>query len=533
MNDRTAPDVSVIIGAYNAMPYLTECVDSVLRQSIGTSRLEVITVDDGSTDGTGKELDRYAAEHPDVLRVVHQENSGGPAAPRNVGLGLARGRYVFFLDADDYLADNALERLVDAAETNGTDVVLGKPAGVNGRRMPVSMYRRSQARTDVFSSRVYRTLGPLKLFRRSLLEERRLRFDTTMVTGEDQPFTALAYIHASGVSVVADEDLLFCRKREDGGNVTSRVTGAAPRVRIVTTMLSLVGENVPEGKGRDHLLYRHFSIELHRAVWMLSAPGQERAEQERLFAELHESLTAWHSERAMRKLPSFLRLEYHLTHRGELDALLKVMDYLRSELAARGRRKLPTGGGLPPEDVLHEGGRVYARFPFFRDPALRVPDRIFDVTKELDAGASSGTGGGDGLAGLQAVTSWSSDAAGVLCVEGRLPGLSAHQTLTACATDGVRGTEVSRDARQTDGEGGFRIEIPLHTSGDWRIGLRLSGEDRARAETALPASAAPPAGRWYRQLRPWYGKALTEGDTLTVRVDRVRLLRGVARRLGK
>lgn len=75
------PTVSVIIAAYNAMPYLTRCVTSVADQTIGRQKLEVIAVDDGSTDGTAEELDRLAGAYPKLLRVVRQENSGGPAAP--------------------------------------------------------------------------------------------------------------------------------------------------------------------------------------------------------------------------------------------------------------------------------------------------------------------------------------------------------------------------------------------------------------------------------------------------------------------
>nr|WP_037887320.1 glycosyltransferase family 2 protein [Streptomyces viridochromogenes] len=115
------PDVSVIIGAYNAMPYLTRCVTSVMEQTIGYDRIELIAVDDGSTDGTGAELDRLAQEFPGVMRVVHQANSGGPSAPRNAGLELARGRYVFFLDADDHLGPQALERMVAMADANGSE----------------------------------------------------------------------------------------------------------------------------------------------------------------------------------------------------------------------------------------------------------------------------------------------------------------------------------------------------------------------------------------------------------------------------
>lgn len=135
MNQTQIPDVTVVVGAYEAMPYLIRCLESVETQTIGADRIEIVAVDDGSTDGTGEYLEEFAARSKVPTRVIRQKNSGGPSGPRNVGLGLARGRYVFFLDADDYFGDEALERMVTMADRAGTDVVLGKVVGVNrGRR---------------------------------------------------------------------------------------------------------------------------------------------------------------------------------------------------------------------------------------------------------------------------------------------------------------------------------------------------------------------------------------------------------------
>ncbi|GEC09801.1 hypothetical protein SSP24_74560 [Streptomyces spinoverrucosus] len=97
----TQPDVTVLIGAYEAMPYLVECLASVEAQTIGPERIEVIAVDDSSTDGTGECLEEFTARVPMPVTVIRQENSGGRSGPRNIGLGKATGRYVFFLDADD------------------------------------------------------------------------------------------------------------------------------------------------------------------------------------------------------------------------------------------------------------------------------------------------------------------------------------------------------------------------------------------------------------------------------------------------
>ena len=111
-----APDVSVIVAVYNTMPYLTECLRSLVTQSIGLDRMEIIAVNDGSTDDSPRELERFAKRYPSVMKVLHQANSGGPATPSNRGLEVARGRYVFFIGSDDYLGHEALERLVAGAD---------------------------------------------------------------------------------------------------------------------------------------------------------------------------------------------------------------------------------------------------------------------------------------------------------------------------------------------------------------------------------------------------------------------------------
>ena len=120
--------VSVIVPVWNPGPYIDACVGSILDQTLGRDEVEGILIDDGSTDETPARLDALAARHPN-LRVIHQENSGWPGQPRNLGLSMARGEYVFFLDHDDRLGPEALERLYAVARRNDADVVLGKTAG--------------------------------------------------------------------------------------------------------------------------------------------------------------------------------------------------------------------------------------------------------------------------------------------------------------------------------------------------------------------------------------------------------------------
>ena len=111
--------ISVIIPVYNVAAYLPMCMDSVLSQSYRD--LEIIVIDDGSTDESGAICDAYAAKDERV-RVIHQQN-GGAASAKNAGLRVARGYYLAFLDSDDYLEDGAYEFMVKTLETYQADVV--------------------------------------------------------------------------------------------------------------------------------------------------------------------------------------------------------------------------------------------------------------------------------------------------------------------------------------------------------------------------------------------------------------------------
>src|SRR5699024_7014880 len=109
------PLVSIIIPVYNVEDYVRHTLDSVLNQGLGLGQIEVIAVDDGSTDDSGRILDAYAAQY-DYFVVRHQENSGGPGGPRNRGIEIASGKYLFFLAADDEVAAHALRACVRGAE---------------------------------------------------------------------------------------------------------------------------------------------------------------------------------------------------------------------------------------------------------------------------------------------------------------------------------------------------------------------------------------------------------------------------------
>ena len=215
--------VSVVVPAYQVEDYLDECLRSILTQS--HTALEVIVVDDGSTDGTGGLADRIAAGDPRV-RVVHQANAGLGAA-RNAGTGVATGTYLTFADSDDLVCAGAYEKLVGSLERTGSDLAVGAVERFDGERsfmtplMKENHARGTDAATvedlplmlaDVFAWN--------KVYRRSFWDAAGLSFPVG-VRYEDQPTLTRALVEAGAFDVLADPVYRW-RVRTDGSSISQQ-----------------------------------------------------------------------------------------------------------------------------------------------------------------------------------------------------------------------------------------------------------------------------------------------------------------------
>ena len=251
--------VSVVVPVYNAGAFLERCAPSLLDQSIGADAYEVIYVDDGSTDGSAEVLDRLAAVHPQV-RVHHQENSGWPGKPRNVGIGMARGAYVQFVDQDDRLAPEALERLHALAVRSEADIVIGLLAGtmIGARRL----YRANVEGASLAESGAIESLTGHKMFRRAFLDQHDIRFPEGYWRMEDLLFVLRAYVRQPVVSVLADYPCYFWDRRDDGENhsrAAYELEGHYERLRV---LFDTVRDGVEPGELQDQLVRRLFRAEV-------------------------------------------------------------------------------------------------------------------------------------------------------------------------------------------------------------------------------------------------------------------------------
>lgn len=192
-------DVSVIVPVYNPGRYLAGCLDSVLGQTL--RQLEVLCVDDGSTDGSATVLDDYAARDSRV-RVFHRQNSGA-AASRNFALDQIAGRYISFMDSDDAYASNVvLERLVRSADAHGALICGGGLVPVDESGALKSLESRDEAWTRCYSPEGFIDAVDADFmfgFQRFLYSAklRALRFPDYRVF-EDPPFLVSALAEAGG-----------------------------------------------------------------------------------------------------------------------------------------------------------------------------------------------------------------------------------------------------------------------------------------------------------------------------------------------
>lgn len=207
------PAVSVIVTSFNVEAYLAECLDSLLAQTLRD--LEIIVVDDGSTDSSPEIVKRYAARDPRIRPVLLPDNSpGAVGTPSNTGLELATAPYVGFADGDDVLAPTMFEELHRAALTHDTDLAmcqyeeLVEPGGE--RRAPADARRWEQLEEghlelDVETRKQILRFVAVpwrKLYRRQLLEDHRIRFPVGDHFFEDNPFHWFTVVSADSIAIV-------------------------------------------------------------------------------------------------------------------------------------------------------------------------------------------------------------------------------------------------------------------------------------------------------------------------------------------
>ena len=323
--------VSVIVPVYNTGKYVDECAPSLLGQSLPAEEYEVIYVDDGSTDDTLSRLEKIAAGAPNV-QVHTRPNSGWPGAPRNLGMQHAQGEYIQFVDHDDTLGPEALERLYEHAKRNDADVVLGKMSSTMVR--PRRLFRHTVDACTIENDELTQSMSPHKMFRRAFVEEHGLRFPEGPWILEDLAFVSAAYLKAERISILADYPVYYWMKRDDGGNNTQHrfnpKHGFWPNTRTVVRQFK---EATPASDDIDalqnRLLHRLYHVEILSRTREPEILREDPAEQRQRFEAAREVALEEFPAAVREGLPAVSRLRATLLEAGDFDGAVTLAERVR------------------------------------------------------------------------------------------------------------------------------------------------------------------------------------------------------------
>lgn len=228
-----SPKVSVIIPVYNTEKYLAEALDSICRQTLGD--IELIAVDDGSTDGSSNILSSYKQQMGGRMTIVTKANAG-QASARNDALGIASGEFVYFMDSDDWIESGTLERCVRECEEDNLDFVFfdgvssRDDGSIDAAKDKWLDYHRggeypdvqtgSSVMLDMLKKGIYKCTVCMSLFRRKFLDDNTLRFQDGMKRYEDEIFSAKAYSCAQRIKGIPFE--FYHRRVRENSTMTAQ-----------------------------------------------------------------------------------------------------------------------------------------------------------------------------------------------------------------------------------------------------------------------------------------------------------------------
>ena len=252
---------SFIVPIYNVEKYLKKCIDSLLAQTYGS--FEIILVDDGSTDSSGAIADEYAGKYSEIIRVIHQSNTGQGGA-RNAGITVASGDYLFMVDSDDYVSENMLEILDGYLEKYNCDILIFNYIEVkkNGEQQIQCLHKAVSYPQITSEQFILELAAPWnKVFRASLFQKSDIRFPNRIYY-EDLATNPCLALHAKQIGAI-DTALYYYVQRESStmhSRDTQRMTDVCKAMEIVLNYYKNCGQFEQYYQELEYLTVSHVLI---------------------------------------------------------------------------------------------------------------------------------------------------------------------------------------------------------------------------------------------------------------------------------
>lgn len=394
--------VSIIVPTYRSGAGLDRVIRSLERQTMPATEFEVIFVDDGSPDDTVERLEAIRTSHANVS-VRRIEHSGWPSRPRNIGLEMAVGEYVLFMDHDDELYPDALRAGYALASRNGADVLNGKESRTDQPKWAIEIYTENidnaVGRRDVHP---ILPTNPHKLFRRRFLLQHGIRFpEGQRVLWEDVFFNVEVFRHAQVISVLSDTPFYHWVRQ---GQTASSGYGKDPReywswlYRIFEFTSSQLADDFHAAALKQLILNQYRT----RVLPAIGADFFAHTDADIAIALefIGRILTEYVPEAYDDLMPKALAARAYLARRGQFGLLAELarvdagsvglgtavdVDWVDGKLEITSTTRW-RAEGAKPLSLVAWGGRIFRDLPVELIDAL--PDSLIDVTEEVSEARS-------------------------------------------------------------------------------------------------------------------------------------------------
>ena len=355
------PELTVVVIAYNNELYIEEALESLDEQTY--KDMEVVVVNDSSTDNTGKIIDKFVENRPNFKAIHLSQNSGGCSVPRNTGIDNSSGKYLMFLDGDDWYAKDACEQMVAAIKRTDSDFVAAQAIRTNTYEIwyHSRIYSRERININVreFTELLFDSISVNKIYKRSFLEKHKLRFPEG-IHYEDVVFTGKAYFLADSISIIPKpiyywrvvenaEVKSITNQRNEFNNFKSRIIAH----RLLDRFLIENGDSIYLAQKNNKFL-RH-DLKLYVNDYLTFDDEYKEKFHELIYDYLHEHINKYE----FIKLYEELRIQGYLLYIGDKEAFQDYLYYLN---------------GMPTKEnrICHNG-----KFYYFKSDKSDVYDQKF------------------------------------------------------------------------------------------------------------------------------------------------------------
>ncbi len=326
------PDISIIVPIYNVEEYLEECLDSIINQS--KDNLEVIMVDDGSTDSSGEIAKEYEKSYPN-FHYYYKENNGLGCA-RNYGVQFAKGKYIAFLDSDDIVTSGAYEKMFTLAEKNSSELTICNVARFNsekawGSDLHKRIFNGIDSCTHITKNHnlIFDTTSWNKLILRSFYLEKGFEFPENILY-EDIPVTIPMHYSANNVSVVTDVGYLW--RVRDGASKsitqnTSSMENLTDRIKVIRMVDEFFNKNITDKTQFDVKNLKTLEIDLMIFINVCNAVPAEQADE--IMNIINDYIDSSVNKAVFPQMTIINQQKYKYVREHNLAALTELLEFQR------------------------------------------------------------------------------------------------------------------------------------------------------------------------------------------------------------